>query len=75
MMTTDTQPLVRHETHSSAKLLLTVEEAAEMLSVCRSVLYQLVLTKQIPSIKIGRARRVPVTALERYISEQLAACE
>lgn len=67
MMTTESQ--------QQAKLLLTVEEAAQVLSVCRSVLYQLVLTKQIPSIKIGRARRVPVTALEHYILEQLAAGE
>jgi excisionase family DNA binding protein len=67
MMMTEFQPTV--------KLLLTVEEAAQALSVCRSVAYQLVLTKQISSIKIGRARRVPVTALERYIAEQLVAGE
>jgi excisionase family DNA binding protein len=60
------------EAQQPVKLLLTVEEAAVALSVCRSVAYQLVLTKQISSIKIGRARRVPVLALERYICEQMA---
>jgi excisionase family DNA binding protein len=55
------------------KLLLTVEETAQVLSVCRSVAHQLVLTKQIPSIKIGRARRVPLQALEHYVTEQLVA--
>ena len=53
------------------KLLVTVEEAAQALGVCRSVMYALVMRKQIASIKIGRARRVPVKALEAFIARQL----
>jgi excisionase family DNA binding protein len=53
------------------KLLVTMEEAAQALGVCRSVMYALVMRKQIVSIKIGRARRVPVKALEAFIARQL----
>lgn len=57
------------------KLLLTIDEAAASLGVCRSILYMLVLSGQIASIKIGRARRVPVVALERYVARQMAEQE
>ncbi len=54
------------------KLLLTIPEAAESLGVCRSIVYDLVLTGQLASIKIGRARRVPVTALQEFVAQRLA---
>ncbi len=54
-----------------SKLLVTVEEAARMLSVGRSLLYRLVLRQEIASVKIGRTRRIPVTALEAFIACQV----
>jgi excisionase family DNA binding protein len=56
---------------SSIKLLLTMEEAAQALGLGRAFLYTLVMNKQIASVKIGRARRVPVSALETFIAQQL----
>ncbi len=56
---------------SSVKLLLTMEEAAHALGLGRAFLYTLVMNKQIASVKIGRARRVPVSALETFIAQQL----
>jgi excisionase family DNA binding protein len=56
---------------SSVKLLLTMEEAAQALGLGRAFLYTLVMNKQIASVKIGRARRVPVSALETFIAQQL----
>lgn len=53
-------------------LLLTISEAAGLLNLGRSLVYQLVMRGQIESIKIGRARRVPAPALERFIEEKLA---
>lgn len=53
------------------KLLVSVEEAAQMLSVGRSLVYKLVMSKQVFSIKIGRTRRIPVHALEKFISQQV----
>ena len=49
------------------KLLLTVPEAAERLSLGRTKAYELVLSGRIESVKVGTARRVPVDALDRYV--------
>jgi excisionase family DNA binding protein len=48
-------------------LLLTVKESAKRLSLARSTLYELVLTGEIASIKIGRSRRIPLDALTAYV--------
>ncbi len=53
------------------KLLLTADEAARALSIHRSTLYELLMCGDIPSIKIGRARRIPVAWLEKWIAEQI----
>ena len=52
------------------KLLVSVEEAAQMLSIGRSLVYKLVMSKQVLSVKIGRTRRIPVFALEAFIAQQ-----
>ena len=51
------------------KLLYTPAEAAHALGVCRSTLYVLMANGDIPSIRIGSARRVPANGLRRYISK------
>jgi excisionase family DNA binding protein len=51
------------------KLLYTPAEAAHALGVCRSTLYVLMANGDIPSIRIGSARRVPADGLRRYISK------
>jgi excisionase family DNA binding protein len=50
------------------KLLLTVEETAERLSIGRTRAYELVLCGALESVKIGRSRRVPVGALESFVA-------
>ena len=57
------------------RLLLTIPEAAHRLALGRSSLYQLVMMLAIASIKVGRARRIPVLALEKFISSQLELSE
>jgi excisionase family DNA binding protein len=57
------------------KGLLKIEDAARVLSLGRSKTYQLVMEGQIPSIHIGRSRRIPAAALERWIDEQAQAAE
>ena len=52
-------------------LLLTPAEAARRLSIARSSLYELLLSGQLPSIKIGRSRRVPAQALSDFINRKL----
>lgn len=51
--------------------LLTVTEAAAVLKLGRTLVYELVLRGELKSIKIGRARRIPVSALDAFIRERL----
>ena len=51
----------------SGKLLLTPIEAAALLGIKRAKLYQLIMTKEVFSVKIGGARRLPRQALEEYV--------
>ena len=56
-------------------LLLTPEEAAEVLGVGRSRIYDLMRRRELLSVRIGRTRRVPVAAVRSYVdrlSEQEA---
>jgi len=50
------------------KLLLTVREAAEELGLGRTKVYQLVMTRRLPSVRIDGSRRIPRTALERFVA-------
>ena len=54
------------------RLLLTVPEAAEALAISRSKLYELLAAGVVDSIRIDRSRRIPLSALEVYISKLLA---
>ena len=49
------------------RLLLRVEEAADLLGLGRSKVYELLAAKQLESVSIGRSRRIPTDALERYV--------
>jgi excisionase family DNA binding protein len=49
-----------------------VAEAARMLAIDRSTLYPLLMNKTIPSITIGRARRIPATWLRKWVDDQVA---
>ncbi|MFD9692474.1 helix-turn-helix domain-containing protein [Kitasatospora sp. NPDC059088] len=53
-------------------VLLTAEEAAKMLHIGRSTLYQLLAEKELTSIKIGRSRRIRPADVEAYIERQAA---
>jgi len=55
------------------RLLLTPAEAAKALGISRASLYPLLMRKEIPSIRVGGVRRVPIAALQRYIDELLSA--
>ena len=52
----------------TSKLLLKVEEAAQMLSLSRKTLYDLIRRGEMASLKIGGSRRIPLTALHAFIA-------
>ena len=51
---------------TSPKLLLRIEEAAEQLGIGRSLMYRLVLSGAIESVRLGRLRRIPAECLGEH---------
>ena len=51
-----------------AGLLLTVEEAARRLRIGRTLIYQLISSGELESVKVGRLRRVPADCLPEYVA-------
>jgi excisionase family DNA binding protein len=60
------------ESRDVARLLLTVPEAARALAISRSKVYELLAAGVLASVRIDGSRRIPVSALESYISALLA---
>ena len=59
----DDRPIVRDIT----PLLLTPEQAAACLGVCRTKVYQLMTTGRLESVRIGTSRRIAVAALDEFV--------
>jgi excisionase family DNA binding protein len=55
----------------AAPWLVRVEEAAQLCRVSRARMYQLVGSGEIPSLTIGRARRVPIAELRRWLDSRI----
>jgi len=55
------------QAHVLDKLLLTVDDAAQVLSLSRRFVYDLVMTNQVKSVKCGRSRRVPLKWLRDFV--------
>jgi len=55
------------------RLALTVPEAAERIGIGQTKVYELVARGDLPSVKIGRCRRIRVQALETWLAEREAA--
>lgn len=53
------------------KLLLSPEEAAEVLGVTRSTIYDLMRMRILASVKIGRRRLVPVRACREMVDRMV----
>lgn len=50
------------------RLLLTVEEAAERIGICRAYMFKLIREGEVRSVKVGRLRRVTPAALDDLIA-------
>jgi excisionase family DNA binding protein len=51
----------------SKPILVSVADAARMLSIGRTDSWELIRKQRIKSVKIGRTRRVPLLAIEEYV--------
>ena len=56
------------------KLLLTAREAADVLGISRTKVYDLLRVGEIESVRIGGARRIPSDALTAYVERLRAEC-
>lgn len=58
---------IDHAPTSIAKLLLRPEEAADLLWIGRSKVYELIGTGELASVRIGASRRIPAEALSEFV--------
>lgn len=57
----DQHPMVR---------LVTITTAADWLGLSRSKLYELLAAGELPTVRIGRSRRIAVTDLEAFVDRR-----
>jgi excisionase family DNA binding protein len=67
--------LVRQRNHPVPMLLLTVPEAGRALAISRSKIYDLLNSGDLPSVHIGRSRRVRMTDIEDFVNRSGARRE
>lgn len=49
-------------------LVLTVEDLAQILAISKNTAYELVRSRKIRSIKVGRTYRIPKAAVDEYLN-------
>jgi excisionase family DNA binding protein len=57
------------EVHDVERELLTAEEVAIVLGVSRWKVFEMMTRRELPSVRLGRLKRVPRHALARWIVE------
>lgn len=57
---------------AASAVLLTVPEVMARLKLSRTKVYDLIRTRRLVSIKEGRARRIPESAVQDYIRARIA---
>ena len=54
------------------RLAVTYREAGDALGVCERIVWQLVKDGELKAVRFGRAVRIPVAELERFIADRTA---
>lgn len=52
------------------RILLKPLEAADMLGIGRSRVYDMLAAGELPSVRIGRSIRIPVAALQKWVERK-----
>jgi excisionase family DNA binding protein len=60
----------KNDLEFSEHLLLRADEVARRLSLGRATVYLMMASGELPTLRKGRAVRVPARALEQWIKEQ-----
>jgi len=53
------------------QLLLRAEEAAKILGIGRAKTYEMIASGELPSVRVGRAVRVPASRLGQWIEDRI----
>lgn len=64
---------MRRDVQDTDVVLLRVEEVARRLQIGRTKAYELIDTRELPSVRIGRAVRVTVAELHAYVARLAVA--
>ncbi|MBI1311363.1 helix-turn-helix domain-containing protein [bacterium] len=59
-------------TDDRKRLAVTYREAGDALGVCERIVWQLVKDGELKAVRFGRAVRIPVAELERFIADRTA---
>jgi excisionase family DNA binding protein len=65
--TTDGSKGVREDAGATRPSLLTVEQAAISLAICRTKVYELLRNGELESVQIGSSRRIPEICVAEYV--------
>ena len=60
----------KETTPTATQLLLTIPQAAEVLSIGRSKVYELIKRDGLPTVTISGMTRIPVHKLKEWIEQQ-----
>lgn len=71
LMSEPPQP-VQPEPSPSPRTLFTVQEAADQLGIGKTTAYALVRSGDLESVRIGRLRRIPASAISSYAARLVA---
>jgi excisionase family DNA binding protein len=53
------------------KLLLRPIEAAELIGVCRSTIYQMLAAGELPSVRVGSRHLIPADLLRQWVHQKV----
>ena len=60
---------------NTGRMALTYHEAAERLALCERTVWGLVRCGKLKAARIGRSVRIPVSEIERFLSESVQAAD
>lgn len=61
-------PDVESPSERSYRLLLTIPQVCAALAISRDAVYELLRSGRLPSVALGRSRRIRVEDLERFVA-------
>ncbi|MCL3862957.1 helix-turn-helix domain-containing protein [Actinotalea sp. K2] len=66
------QPIINITLQPDERRVFSVVEAAAILGIGRSKLYEFISSGEIRSIRIGRLRKIPVAAIDEFLESREA---